>query len=143
MPDQGKDTVVSDKSDFSEGAWIGWLISCFLSIAVSFITVKIIFGRVFTVDLISGWGLASTNALFSVGINVVAMRSQRHGFIAWGAVGNVLRVLAVLVIILFVNLSCSIRFEPFVLVFMVSYFIFMIAETVRMNVANLRNMQRK
>ncbi|OGV65746.1 MAG: hypothetical protein A2283_12550 [Lentisphaerae bacterium RIFOXYA12_FULL_48_11] len=143
MSDRGQENVATGKPELSEGAWTGWLMSCFISLTVSFITAKMIFGIVSSVDFISGWGLASTNALFSMGINVIAMKRQRHGFIAWGAVGNVLRVLAVLVIILSVKLTYLIRFEPFVLVFLVSYFVFMIVETVRMNVVNLRSMQQK
>lgn len=143
ISDHGQDNAVSGETDLSRGAWTSWFTSCVVSMMVAFVIDKIVFLDADLVDFISGWGLASVNALFSVGINVVAMKRQRHGFIAWGAAGNVLRVLVVLVIILTIKLSGLIGFESFVLVFLISYFIFMIAETVRMNVVNLRSMQGK
>lgn len=140
MKESGPISGPADGKDMYGGAGVVWLISCIVSLIIAASILKIFFGCVMTAEFISGWALASGNALVAIVINMTAMRKRRQDFIVWGAGGFVLRILAVLVIILLVKLLGGIRFEPFISVFLASYFVFMISETVRMNVVNLRNM---
>lgn len=128
---------------WSSGAWLVWLMSCILAAGVSASIMKTLFRCIMPVEFVSGWLLAVINAAVGVLININAMKEERKGFVIWGAGGNVLRSLGVLVIILVIKFSGVMKFESFITVFLAGYFVFMIAETVRMNVVNFRSMRQK
>ncbi|MDD4871390.1 MAG: hypothetical protein PHR77_12595 [Kiritimatiellae bacterium] len=125
--------------DLRTGAGVGWLVSCILAMVISVSIMKTIFKDIKMYELFLGWILASVNAVLAVMINITAMKKRSKGFIAWGAMGNVLRSIGVLAIILLVKLLDKVKFEPFITSFLVCYFVFMIAETIRMNVLNMRS----
>jgi len=127
----------------STGAGVVWLSGCILALGAAAFVMKIIFGRIAPVEFVSAWGLASVNAGLAVMINIIAMRKKSRDFVVWGAGGNVLRFIGVLVIVLIVKFQGRIKFEPFVTAFLAGYFVFMIAETIRMNVVNFRSMREK
>lgn len=134
------DLSVSDSgADLRRGAWLVWSLSSLAALGVAWSTMGTFFKGVMPAELFTGWGLAAGNAVLAVIINVTAMRKKREGFVAWGAIGNVLRALGVLAIILCVKWLGPVKFEPFITAFMASYFVFMFTETVRLNFLNLRS----
>lgn len=141
MKESGETEILEEAggADLRKGAWLVWSLSSLVASGVSYSITSTVFRVVVPLEFITGWGLASINAVFALVINITAMRKRREGFVAWGAVGNVLRALGVLAIILAVKLLGSMKFESFITAFMASYFVFMIAETVRLNILNLRS----
>jgi hypothetical protein len=123
--------------DLRAGAGVVWLLSCILALGISALLMKAIFRNIMSGELFSGWGLASVNAVLAVMINITAMRKKDRGFVVWGAAGNLLRAMGVLVIILLVKLLSEMKFEPFIMAFLVGYFVFMFADTIRMNALNM------
>lgn len=125
------------------GLWAGsgliWLVSCLVGLVVSSYVTRIIYNGIMPAELAAGCGLASANAALALLINMMATRRNRDGFVKWGAAGNVLRAMGVLVIILLVKFSGIMKFEPFITAFLAAYFVFMIAETIRLNISSIRD----
>jgi hypothetical protein len=137
MMDPGQGSV-PESVDLSEGAGVVCALSSVLALGLSFLAVRIIFKEGLYVEVLSGWGLAFVNAVFAVVVNMLAVGRGRGGFMALGIGGNVLRAMGVLAIIFIVRLSDIVKFEPFISAFLAGYFVFMITETVRLNVVSLR-----
>ena len=136
-----KDTV--NGPDFSVGAWSVWIIGCVVSLVMALLTVRVIFKCAVPVESVAGWMLAAANAAVSLATNMIALRRKGQGFVAWGTAGILLRSMAVLVIIILIKLSEMLKIEIFIAAFLASYLVFMIAETARMNVINLRSARGK
>jgi len=125
--------------DFVSGAVRTWLISSIVGVFVSVLAVKLVFKVTMPVELAAGYSLALINSAAALVINIIAMRRKHERFVAWGTAGNLLRAIAVLAIVLSARLSAVVRFEPFVTAFLAGYFVFMIAEIIRLNRLNLRS----
>lgn len=127
-----------DDSNLMSGASRVWVVSCLLAAAGAVSLMKTVFGKVLTTELVAGLILAAVNGAAGILINVIAIRKKREGFVAWGAVGNILRTIGILVIILVVKKLEVVKFEFFITAFLVSYFVFLFAETARLNLMNMK-----
>ena len=70
------------------------------------------------------------------------MARGRGDFITLGIGGNMLRAVGVLVIILAVRLWVAVTFKHFICAFLAGYFVFWIAETMRLSIASLKDQDR-
>jgi hypothetical protein len=78
--------------------------------------------------LAAGWGAAFLNALVARGINRRAMGTGRQAFLRWGVIGNVLRILALLGILIAVIFAHRAVRSSFFASFFAGLFVFMSVE---------------
>jgi hypothetical protein len=120
-----------------------WLLSSVLALGLSMGLVAMMFAPFVVIDPLTGWALASANSALVLFMNKKAQQSRGRAFVVWGAVGNVLRTIAVIVIILLVNLCGKGRFETFIVAFLAAYFVFMVSETIRLHQAAMKGTDTK
>lgn len=107
-----------------------WAGGAALSAVLAVILAAVLLPRVSPLALALGWGVAVLNAILARVIHHRAVGAPRKDFIAWGIVGNVLRMMGVLGIFAAVVYGQRVARDAFFVGVFTGLFVFMALELV-------------